>query len=78
MAFQTLTKSENIRYVVPVNDVSRFLKDMRRWRDGEGEYGGGSSDYVGGFGLLGIRYNLLANRAVYWRATPSPCTCDVQ
>ena len=64
VAFQTFMKSENIGYVVPVNVVSHFLEDMRRWRDGEGEYGGGSSVYVGDFCELGIQHNLLANRAI--------------
>jgi len=64
VAFQTLTNSENIGFVVPVNVVSHFLEDVRRWRDGEGESGGGGSVYVGGFCELGIRHGLLENRAL--------------
>jgi len=61
VAFQTLGEGENIGYVVPVTVVYHFLEDARRRKerimiDGD--------KYEGGFCGLGIRYELLENRAL--------------
>lgn len=63
VAFQALSYCENIGYVVPVNVVAHFLEDVRRWKDRKKEEECGGV-YVGGFCELGIRYELLENRAL--------------